>query len=122
MVSSGLHCIPAEVWRYTVVIQEKGHKNAMSKIFICRQHQFDHDELVSHVEQLAGKLVEKYGGNYEWQGNDLIYEYSGGLTARVKCSEDEVNVDVKLGMLMAMVKSTIAREIENYMDSYIGKP
>lgn len=94
----------------------------MSKISITREHHFSHQEAIAHIEQLADKLVQKYGGSYEWQGDDLVYDYSGGLTARVSCSEDDVSVNIKLGMLMAMLKSTIANEVEGYMDKYFGDP
>lgn len=94
----------------------------MSRISITREHHFSHEEAISHIEQLAEKLVQKYGGSYQWQGDDLVYEYSGGLTAKVSCTEDDVSVDIKLGMLMAMLKSTISKEVEGYMDKYFCSP
>jgi putative polyhydroxyalkanoate system protein len=92
----------------------------MSKISITRSHNFEHDELVEHVEQLAGKLIQKFGGSYEWDGDDLVYDYSGGLNARVACTPQDVTVNIKLGMMMSMLKNTLAREVEKYMDDYIG--
>jgi putative polyhydroxyalkanoate system protein len=91
----------------------------MSKISISRDHSLDHDHLITEVEHLADKLVEKYGGDYSWDGDELNYSYSGGVNACVQCKPDSVNVDVKLGMLMAMFKGPIAREIEDYLDKHI---
>lgn len=92
----------------------------MSKVSISRRHGMSHNELISEVEHLAQSLVDKYGGSYSWKGNELIYNYSGGVTAMVHCGEDDVKVDVKFGMLMSMLKGTIAREIEGYLDSHLG--
>jgi len=92
----------------------------MSKITVSRNHNMNHGELLTQVEHLADKLVAKYGGEYQWDGDELTYNYSGGVTACICCTEKDINVDVKLGMLMGMFKASIAREIEDYLDSHIS--
>jgi len=92
----------------------------MSKISVSRNHHMNHDELLAEVERLADKLVAKYGGDYQWNGDQLTYNYSGGVTACIQCTEADINVDVKLGMLMAMFKGSISKEIEDYLDSHIS--
>lgn len=92
----------------------------MSKISICREHSMAHEDLLNQVEELADKLVAKYGGEYEWDGDELCYRYSGGVTAKILCTDEDVNVDIKLGMLMAMLKGTISREVEEYLDNHIS--
>lgn len=78
-----------------------------------------HQELIDHAEELADKIVKKFGGSYHWDGDALNYHYSGGVTVCIECTEEEVGVDVKLGLLMSMMKSTFAREIEDYLDKNI---
>lgn len=92
----------------------------MSTISIRKGHHMSHSELVAEVEHLADKLVDQYGGDYGWDGDELTYSYSGGVTAKVACSADEVAVDVKLGMLMSMMKGAISREIEDYLARHIA--
>jgi putative polyhydroxyalkanoate system protein len=92
----------------------------MSKVSIARRHGMGRDQLVSEIEQMAEKLVAKYGGSYSWKGNELTYNYSGGVTACVHCAEKELNVDVKFGMLMSMLKGPITKEIEDYLDKHLS--
>ena len=76
----------------------------------------DQDKLVAKVEELAQELVKKYGGEYSWSGNALNYSYSGGVDACVNCAAEQVDVEVKFGMLMSMLKGPISKEIEEYLD------
>lgn len=92
----------------------------MSHISINRNHHMNHEALIAHVEELANKLVAKYGGEYQWAGDELTYTYSGGVTANIHCSPEDVNVDITLGMFMKMFKANIAREIEDYLDNFMG--
>ena len=92
----------------------------MSKVSISRQHSMDHDKLLAEVEELAQGLVKKYGGEYRWDGDQLTYDYSGGVTACVQCGSDDVQVEVKFGMLMSMLKGPISREIEEYLDKHLN--
>ena len=80
----------------------------------------NHDQLIAEVEDLAGQLVKKYGGDYHWEGDQLTYKYSGGVTACVNCTASDVSVDVTFGMLMSMLKGPITREIEEYLDDHLG--
>lgn len=92
----------------------------MSKVSIKRSHSMDHAGLIAEVEDLADKLVGKYGGDYHWEGDQLTYKYSGGVTACVQCTKNDVGVDVSFGMLMSMLKGPITREIEEYLDKHIS--
>ena len=91
----------------------------MSKVSISRKHNLGHEKLVDEVEELARWLVDKYGGEYRWDGDQVIYRYSG-VTACVRCAEDHVNVDLTFGMLMSMMKGPITREVENYLDNHLS--
>lgn len=92
----------------------------MSKISIHKKHHMSKDDLVSHAEELAESIVAKYGGDYHWEGDLLHYSYSGGVSVQIACTESDVAVDVKLGMLMSMLKGPITREIDTYLDNNIS--
>jgi len=92
----------------------------MSKVSITRRHTMGREQLTSEIQQLADKLVSKYGGSYNWKGDELTYNYSGGVTACVRCAEKDLTVDVKFGMLASMMKGTVTREIEGYLDKHLS--
>lgn len=92
----------------------------MSKVTLSRRHNLGHGKLVAEVEQLADQLVEKYGGDYRWDGDRMTYRYSGGVTACVQCGEETVDIDLTFGMLMSMMKGPITRQIEDYLDKHLA--
>lgn len=91
----------------------------MSSLCIKRQHTMAPDKLKSEVEALAEKLVDKFGGSYQWEGDKIRYAYSGGVKASVACTPKDVQVDVELGMMMSMLKGKIKSEVEGYLDKHI---
>lgn len=92
----------------------------MSKVSIARRHGMGREQLTAEIQKMAEELVAKYGGSYNWQGNELTYNYSGGVTACVHCADEALNVDVKFGMLMSMLKGPITKEIEDYLDKHLS--
>ena len=50
----------------------------------------------------------------------MHYSYSGGIDARLTLQEDDILVDVKLGVLMLMAKKPLEREINRYLDTHLG--
>jgi len=78
------------------------------------------DDLVTHVEELGDKIVSRFGGSYQWKDDRLHYHYDGGVTVWIQCGDRDVAVDVKLGMLMGMLKGKITKEIEDYLDNNIS--
>jgi len=92
----------------------------MSRITIQRSHDLDKKTLRKKADSLAKSLQKQYGGNVRWEGDTAHYSYSGGIDARLTLARDSILVDVKLGVLMLMVKRVIQREIERYLDEQIG--
>lgn len=92
----------------------------MSRISISREHHLPEARLREQMEALAEKLVAKYGGSYQWRGSDLHYKYSGGLDAVVSLGAKEVNVDIKLGMLLSAFRGTVEREVNTYLDENLA--
>lgn len=87
----------------------------MSDICIKRSHNCNEQEVREKVQALIEKLVGKYGGHYIWEGNRANYHCSG-VTADLCFDERELNVEVKLGLLMKAFKSVIEGEINQYME------
>ena len=90
----------------------------MSDICVTRSHHLKEKKARELIEQLAAELVEKHGGNYQWDDNTICYK-TLGVDASVSYSDDEVEVNVKLGLLMKGLKNILKKEIENGLDSAI---
>lgn len=92
----------------------------MSSLKIKKHHSMEPDALKGEVEALADKLVDKFGGHYHWEGDKVYYAYSGGVKACVACTDEEVEVDVELGMMMSFLKGKIKSEVEAYLKEHIA--
>ena len=92
----------------------------MSRIYIQRDHELDNRTLRKRAERLAKQLQSEFGGNYRWEGNTVHYNYSGGIDARLTLQEADILVDVKLGVLMLMLKKRLQQEIERYLDQHLA--
>jgi putative polyhydroxyalkanoate system protein len=92
----------------------------MSRIYIQRDHELDGRTLRKRAESLARQLQREFGGNYRWEGNTVHYNYSGGIDARLTLQDEDILVDVKLGVLMLMLKKRLQQEIEVYLDQHLA--
>lgn len=92
----------------------------MSRIYIQREHELDDGTLRKRVERLAKQLQGEFGGDYRWEGNTVHYSYSGGIDARLTLQENDILVDVKLGVLMLLLKKRLQAEIERYLDKHLA--
>jgi len=92
----------------------------MSRIYIQRDHELDGPTVRKRAERLAKQLQSEFGGAYRWEGNTVHYTYSGGIDARLTLQEEEILVDVKLGVLMLMMKKRLEQEIRRYLDKHLA--
>ena len=92
----------------------------MSRIYLQREHALDRKTLRKRTEALAKQLKSEYGGDFRWEGDTVHYSYAGGIDARLTLQQKDILVDVKLGVLMLMLKSPLTREIERYLDEHLA--
>ena len=85
---------------------------------ISRRHSLGRAEVRTKVQELADDLGHQYGLVSEWQGHDLSVKGTG-VSGWVRVSDDEVNVDLKLGFALLMVESTIRSSIKSLMDKHL---
>lgn len=90
----------------------------MSQIRIKRHHTMDREHVRAMTQELGEKLKGKFGGNYQWEGDMVHYKYSG-VDAKVSFDETTLQVDVKLGLLMAALKGMIESEVNKYLDKHV---
>lgn len=88
----------------------------MGDINISRNHCLSNTDIRNRAEKMVEGLKKKHGGEYSWQSDDCVnYKYSG-VNATVKFTEEKLDVDVKLGLLMMALKGMLEKEINDYLD------
>lgn len=92
----------------------------MSQIHINREHPFNIEEARERVEVLRGKLKDKLGINSQWQGNELSFKGSG-TTGKITVTESDIDVRIKLGLLMGALAPTLKEKISQGLDDAINK-
>ncbi|MDO8332759.1 MAG: polyhydroxyalkanoic acid system family protein [Pseudomonas sp.] len=87
----------------------------MARIKIERPHSLGLAGARTKAEQLAERLASEYDVRYRWVGNSLEFKRSGadGLIA---VTEDQVRVELNLGLLLSAMGGSIKREIEKTLD------
>ena len=87
----------------------------MATIHITRSHHLDPDVVRDRVQELADKLSEELSAKYTWEKDRLVFKRSGA-NGYVRLGEQELEVEVKLGMLLSPLKGTIEKTITDYLD------
>ena len=91
----------------------------MSTINIKRSHQLPLNDIKQKAEQLAQNLTQRIGGRYRWQGDTVLYTYTG-VKARIDCAESDILIDIKLNFLASVFRGTIEEEVRETLDKYLS--
>jgi putative polyhydroxyalkanoate system protein len=91
----------------------------MATIHIKRKHQLDHETVKNEVQNLADKLSKELAASYKWQGDRLVFKRSGA-SGHIDISGNEVDVEIKLSMLLTPLKGTVEKTVTNYLDERLG--
>ncbi|MFQ3199928.1 MAG: putative polyhydroxyalkanoate system protein [Zhongshania sp.] len=87
----------------------------MPNISLRQAHNKSPEELRDLIEQMAVKLEERYQLTSHWLSTSEIEVARTGINGRIILGDDEVKVDIKLGLMMGAFKSKIQREISRSM-------
>jgi len=87
----------------------------MATIHITKSHQLDEEAVRSNVQELADMLVDKLAAEYQWEKDRLVFKRSGA-NGFVRIGNQELEVEVKLGMLLTPLKGTIEKTITDYLE------
>jgi putative polyhydroxyalkanoate system protein len=90
----------------------------MATIKVKRQHHLGPDQARDTVEKLAQKLQRDLEAEYHWEGSSLVFKRSGA-SGHIDVSDDRIELEVKLGMLLGPLKGKIQRTIEEEIDKYL---
>ena len=87
----------------------------MAKIHIKRSHNLSHDEARARVEEIAKDLKGKLDADYAWDGDSLRFKRSGA-SGSIDVGDGFIELDVKLGMLLAPMKGKIEDTVRKQID------
>jgi putative polyhydroxyalkanoate system protein len=83
----------------------------MANIHIKQRHNLAHDEARKRVEDIARDLKKKLNADYAWKGESLKFKRSGA-SGSIDLSEEYIELNIKLGMMLAPMKSKIESAIK----------
>ncbi len=91
----------------------------MARITVERSHTLGTQGARAKAEALAERLAEEYSVRYQWKGDVLEFKRSGA-DGTIEVGEDNVRVELKLGLLLSAMSGTIKREIEKGLDESLS--
>lgn len=91
----------------------------MSQIHLVRPHHGDRGEARAALDEAAQHIAERYGIHYEWDGDALRFSRTG-VEGIMRIGEADVEIDVRLGFMLTMLRGPIQREIELELDRHLG--
>lgn len=90
-------------------------KDNMATIHIKRQHQLDQAKVRKEVQSLADKLADELSVDCKWEGDRLVFKRTGAH-GYINLGESEVELEIKLGMVLSPLKGKIEKTVSSYLD------
>lgn len=87
----------------------------MAGIDIRHAHSLPMGKARKAVEQVARKLAERFGVEYEWDGDTLNFARSG-VDGKIALKPEQLRVTASLGFLLSALKGPIEAEIRRVLD------
>ena len=92
----------------------------MSDIKIRRSHTLPHARARHAAEKMAKRLQKEFDLDYEWDGDVLVFERTG-VNGELTVATTHVEMEVKLGFLLRMMKPTIEKHINENLDEIFAE-
>ena len=87
----------------------------MGEIVFSRGHALGKEALRARLAKLEVKLQERYGVKLSWQGDTAMVS-GPGVSGAIKLADQEVAVDLKLGLMMRPLASQIREALERQIE------
>jgi putative polyhydroxyalkanoate system protein len=91
----------------------------MSHISITRKHGKSMKDAHTAVDKVAKAIAKKFTVDHQWEGDTLHFTRSG-VDGHIALSKGLVQVNVKLGFLLAMLRGPVEAEIGRVLDEEFG--
>ena len=90
----------------------------MPSINIERQHSLSLKKAKAAVDEVAVKIAAKFQMATEWEGDHLKFSRKG-VEGKILVSHEHVKVDAELSFMVGLIKGTIEKEINGYLDKVL---
>lgn len=90
----------------------------MSDIKLVRTHSMPIAKARALAEKAAASLAAEYDLSHEWHGNSLHFHRSG-VDGQMHVTASEIQLDVKLGLLLRAFKGKLLQHIERELDQLL---
>ncbi len=87
----------------------------MATIEISRAHSLGRKRARVAMEGLAEQLKKSIDARYRWEGDDLRLERTGA-TGNIHVTEEQVQVVIKLGFALSILKGKVTRHVHDYLN------
>lgn len=91
----------------------------MPTIDIQRDHALGIEQARAVVDGIAQRMVEKFGMHTAWDGDTLVFRYSG-IQGTIQVTDHDLRMQARLGLLLSPLKSRIEDEVRGKLDQYLG--
>lgn len=91
----------------------------MPTIDIRHDHSMPPARARKAVQEVADKLSERFGIDYEWAGDTLNFARSG-VDGKIDLAPNQLRVTANLGFLMSAFKGPIESEIRRVLQERFG--
>jgi putative polyhydroxyalkanoate system protein len=89
----------------------------MPNIDIRRPHQLSIADARAVVDQVAARMHEKFGTTGQWRGDTLEFSRPG-VSGSIAVENNVIQVQARLGMMLAPLKGMIEQEIRRKLDDH----
>lgn len=80
-------------------------------IHIKRRHGLGQDAAKQRMNQLADGLKKKLAAEFHWSGDSLLFSRKGA-NGQIHVTEQDIDIQVKLGMMLRPLEDGIRKKIE----------
>lgn len=91
----------------------------MAKIYVKKKHSLDRAHIRQQVQRLAEKLSQELSVDYTWRDDKLMFERAGAK-GYIEVGNDEVVVEILLGLLFTPLKGHIEKTVTGYLDQHLA--
>lgn len=91
----------------------------MAVIRIKRNHRLPRSDLRVQIESLAHEIEEKLQARCRWEGDTAHFSRSGA-SGSIKLDDDEIAVEIALGLALTPLKSRVERTVNERLDQMLA--
>ena len=90
----------------------------MADIDISRPNPYSKEEAITRLKDMTAKMEDRLKVKVAWSGDQG--QFSGPAKGAIKVSDSSINIEVKLGLAVKLLKGKISDGIEKGLDKALS--